>query len=57
MAVPEEPRLPDDATFPQPVTDAERAGVEAFLTWGHLEVDWARRLAKRAARTLDTVCR
>jgi hypothetical protein len=49
--VPPEPRLPDGAAIPAPVTDAERLGMSAFLQWGAQLGDWARSLEVRAQKT------
>ncbi len=44
-----EPRIPDGAGFPAPVTDEERLAVEAYLTWLAEFGAWAREGNRKAA--------
>jgi len=46
-ALPERPRVPDDAALPAPVTAAEREGMAAYLTWLGELGDWGTVLAAR----------
>lgn len=55
---PQEPKLPDSAGLPAPVTDAERDAMQAMLGWVALEVDWARSLLARTERVVASeACR
>lgn len=51
-----EPRLPDGASFPQPVGEAEVAATELFLGWVQAALDWGRQYAGRATVAKDTLC-
>ena len=44
----EEPRVPDDAGFPAPVTEDERAATAAYLTWLAEFSAWGREGNRRA---------
>lgn len=48
-----EPLLPDTAGLPQPVTQAEKDAMTAFLGWGAQWGDWGRALAARAQKTVS----
>lgn len=47
----EEPRVPDDAGFPGPVTDDERAATAAYLTWLAEFSAWGREGNRRADKS------
>lgn len=43
-----EPRVPDDAGFPAPVTNDEKAATDSYLTWLAEFSAWAREGNRRA---------
>ena len=49
--------MPDAASIPQPVSEAERAATAAFLNWVAEALDWGRVAAERARLAQQEVCR
>jgi len=45
--------MPANAGIVQPVTDGERAAVEAFLSYGHEVLSWGRALAAREQKVVS----
>ncbi len=57
-AVPDEPKLPNDAGLVQPVTDEEKAAFSAFMGWSFVHADWGRQMAERVRKTVASpVCK
>lgn len=56
QALTDEPRLPDGASIPGPVSEAERAATAAFLNWVAEVLDWGRTATERGRLAQKEVC-